>query len=100
MNVLMATTTGIPNLPAFSICFLRLEHPFSTKSRFCKVRFVNSVLETRRGFTEIKMYLYTWKTQSGPIQTRQLVGESSLTAKPELTGERLLVYMYISCKFT
>ena len=33
-NLLTATTTGIPNRLAFSICFLRLQKPFSTRSRF------------------------------------------------------------------
>lgn len=31
----MATTTGTPNLLAFSICFLKLAQPFSRSSRFC-----------------------------------------------------------------
>ncbi len=33
-NLLTATTTGMPKKLAFSICFLKLQKPFSTSSRF------------------------------------------------------------------
>jgi len=33
-NLLTATTTGTPKNTAFSICFLKLQKPFSTNSMF------------------------------------------------------------------